>query len=69
MQVDCTRTVMARIGGALGLLCGVIGLLAGLTDHVWKLLPVGWFAGGGLLALLALLVLVDGAVGCKRTEV
>ena len=68
MQVGYKRTVIARIGGGLGFLCGVIGLLAGLTDHNWKLLPIGWFTGGALLTLIALLVLVDGAIGVMRTQ-
>ncbi len=68
MQVGYKRTVIARIGGGLGFLCGVIGLLAGLTDHTWKLWPVGWFTGGALLTLIALLVLVDGAIGFMKTQ-
>jgi len=67
MQVDCMR-IIVRIAGALGLICGVIGLLAGLTGHAWKLWPMGWFAGGGLLVLLALLVLVEGATVCKTPK-
>ena len=67
MQCDCMR-IIVRIVGALGLVCGIIGLLAGLTDHAWKLGPTGWFAGGGLLALLGLLVLVEGATVCKQPK-
>jgi len=37
MQVGEKRTIVARIGGALGFVCGVIGLLAGITAHDWKL--------------------------------
>lgn len=67
MQCDCMR-IIVRIVGALALACGIIGLLAGLTDHAWKLGPTGWFAGGGLLALLALIVLVEGATVCKKPK-
>ena len=67
MQCDCMR-IIVRIVGVLALVCGIIGLLAGLTDHAWKLGPTGWFAGGGLLALLALLVLVEGATACKKPK-
>jgi hypothetical protein len=68
MQVGEKRTIVARIGGALGFVCGVIGLLAGLTDHTWKLGPIGWFTGGSLLTLIALLVLVDAAVAFRRAQ-
>ena len=67
MQGDGMRSIV-RIAGALGLVCGIIGVLAGLTGHAWKLEPMGWFAGGGLLALLALLVLAEGATTCKKPK-
>jgi cytosine/uracil/thiamine/allantoin permease len=67
MQGDGMRSI-ARIAGALGLVCGIIGVLAGLTDHAWKFWPEGWFAGGGLLVLLALLVLVEGATTGKKPQ-
>ena len=66
MAVGEKRTMVARIGAALGFLCGVIGLLAGLTPHVWKLEPIGWFTGGTLLALLAVYALVDGAIAFQK---
>jgi len=66
METGTKRTGIARIAGALGFVCGVLGLLAGLTDHLWKLGPIGWFTGGGLLALIALVVLVDGAVAYEK---
>jgi hypothetical protein len=58
--------MMARAGAALGLLCGVIGLVAGVTAHDWKLGPTGWFAGGTLLTLLALYSLIEGAITAQR---
>ena len=61
-------TMMARIGAALGFLCGVIGLLAGLTEHSWKLGPLGWFTGGALLTLLAVYALVDGATAFQKSQ-
>lgn len=69
MPVGHKRTTIARIGGALGFVCGVIGLLAGLTEHTWKLGQIGWFTGGTLLAVLSLVALVDGVIasmGAKR---
>jgi len=60
--------MMARVGAALGFLCGVIGLLAGLTEHAWKLGPLGWFTGGTLLTLLAVYALVDGAIAFEKSQ-
>lgn len=68
MAIGEKRTIVARIGAALGFLCGVIGLLAGLTQHVWKLGPLGWFTGGTLLTLLAVYALVDGAIAFQKSE-
>ena len=61
MRVGFRRMLVGRIMAALGFVCGVIGLLAALTDHTWKLWPMGWFTGGGLLTLIALFILLDGA--------
>ena len=60
------RSMAARAAAALGFLCGVLGLLAGLTQHAWKFGATGWFAGGALLTLLALFALVDGALAAKH---
>jgi len=68
MPVGTKRTMVARVGAALGFLCGVIGLVAGLTDHVWKLGPTGWFTGGVLLTVLALVVLLDGATAYQKAR-
>jgi len=57
MAVGHRRTLGARIGAILGVVCGLIALLAGLTDHAWKFGVSGWFAGGGLL--------VDGALASQ----
>jgi hypothetical protein len=68
MAIGEKRTMVARISAALGFVCGVIGLLAGLTQHVWKLGPIGWFTGGTLLTLLALYALVDGTIASQKTQ-
>ena len=68
MSVGSKRTTIGRIAAALGFVCGVLGLLAGLTEHIWKLWPVGWFAGGTLLTLLALFLLVDGAIASQKSR-
>lgn len=67
MQVGYKRTMIARMGIALGFICGVIGFAVGLTDPLWKLGPADWFTGGVLLALMALCVLMDGAVGFEKS--
>jgi hypothetical protein len=56
----------ARAAAALAFLCGVFGLLAGMTAHEWKLGAIGWFTGGALLTLLALFALVDGALAAQH---
>ena len=61
-----TRTTAARAGAALGFLCGVIGFVAGVTEHAWKFEPLGWFMGGALLTLLSLFVLAESAVTSRR---
>ena len=68
MAVGEKRTMVARIGAALGFLCGVIGLLAGLTQPVWTLGPLEWFTCGTLLTLLAVYALVDGAIAFQKTQ-
>lgn len=52
----------------LAFLCGAIGLLAGLLGRTLKLTSTGWFAGGALLLLIALFVLLDGAIAFQRTR-
>lgn len=60
------RSMAARGAAALGLLCGVLGLIAGMTDHVWKFGTTGWFTGGALLTLLAVFALIDGALAAQH---
>jgi len=68
MPVGYKRTVIARVGAALGFVCGALGLLAGLTDHAWKLGSIGWFTGGALLTLIALYALVDGTIASQKAK-
>jgi hypothetical protein len=57
------RIFVARIFSLLAFLCGVLGLLAGVLERTWELGSLGWFAGGALLALIAMFILLDGAIG------
>lgn len=66
MAYEQRRSVAARGAAVLAVLCGIFGLLAGVTGHVWKLGVAGWFTGGVLLTLLALFALVDGAVATQH---
>ena len=68
MSVGEKRIMIGRIGAAISVLCGVIGLLAALTHHSWKLGPVGWFTGGTLLTLIAMFALFDGAVAFRKAQ-
>lgn len=53
------QTVLARLMIAGGFVCGFVGLTVGVIDRSWKLGVVGWFAGGILLAALAIAILID----------
>ena len=53
------ETMAARLMLVGAMICGIIGIAAGMADLIWKLGSVGWFAGGGLLAIIALSMLVD----------
>lgn len=68
MEVGYKRTTIARIAAAVGFVCGLLGLLGGLTQHVWKFGSTGWFTGGALLMLIAVFVLVDGAISFQKTR-
>ncbi len=65
-NVGTKRTMIARLGATLGFVCGVIGLWAGLTGHIWKLGPRGWLTGGILLTLIAMFVLLDGTFAFQK---
>lgn len=69
MDLGSTRILIARILVAIGFLCGVIGLIAGLEDRVLKLSPWGWFTGGILLMMIALFILLDGALAIYKVRI
>lgn len=53
------RTWLARLFGLGCIALGVIGLIVGFSDRVWKLGTVGYFTGGALLALVAIMLMLD----------
>ena len=53
------QTVLARLMIVGGFVCGFVGLTVGVIDRSLKLGVVGWFAGGILLAALAIAILID----------
>ncbi|MFO0707748.1 MAG: hypothetical protein U0412_12930 [Nitrospira sp.] len=69
MEIGSTRTLIARVLACLGFLCGVIGLIAGVLDRILKLAPWGWFTGGILLMMIALFILLDGALAIYKVRI
>jgi len=69
MKVGMKRTFIARASATVGALCGVIGFATALTDHTARLPPWGWMLAGILVSVLALFVLVDGAIAYERFRV
>ena len=53
------QTMLARLMIVGGFACGFVGLTVAVIDRSWKLGVVGWFAGGTLLAALAIAILID----------
>ena len=51
MAVGHRRTAAARLLAIVGFACGVLGLIAGSSDLVWKFGSTGWFTGGSLILL------------------
>ena len=68
MEPGLRRTTIGRIAAGLGCLCGMIGLLSSITNSLWILSPHGWGTGGILLILLAVFVLLDGAVSFEKAR-
>ena len=62
------RILLARLFAIAAFACGLIGLVDGLIQRVWRLGVTGWFTGGTLLAVLALVVLADQYFATRREE-
>ena len=59
MNMAEPRVLFARLLMLVGIACGIVGLVVGVADREWKLAVTGWFTGGILLAVLAIVVLAD----------
>ena len=60
------RILLARVLAITASACGAIGLIAGLIGRGWKLGVTGWFTGGTLLAVLALVALAEQYFASRR---
>ena len=58
-MMDQWRTWLARLLGLACVALGVIGLIVGFSDKIWQLGTVGWFTGGTLLGVVALILMMD----------
>jgi hypothetical protein len=60
------RTWLARMFGLACVALGVIGLIVGFSDRIWQLGTVGWFTGGTLLGVVALILMMDEYIELRR---
>ena len=57
---------LARLGALGALVCGVFGLIVGFDGQTWKLGVSGWFTGGALAALIAIIAYLNDAVDSRN---
>ena len=69
VDVPDWQTRIARLFGMGAFLCGVVGLIVGIIGRGWRLGVTGWFTGGALLAILAILLLADAYVELRRQQI
>lgn len=62
------KILVSRLLGLGALACGIVAVvLAFLEGSFWKIGFMGWFAGGALLALLAIFLLLDAQAESRRS--
>ena len=65
--MDDWRIWLGRLGALSALICGIFGLIVGLSDDfTWKLGAQGWFTGGTVIGLLAVVMYLDAAAAKKQ---
>ena len=64
--MDIWRTWLARLFGLGCVALGVIGLIVGFSEKIWRLGTVGYFTGGALLALVAIMLIADEYAEARR---
>jgi hypothetical protein len=60
------RTWAARLFGVGCIALGIIGLIVGFSDSTWKLGAEGYFTGGTLLGVVALIFMADEFMDQRR---
>lgn len=64
--MSAARIWLARLAGLACIALGVIGLFVGFTDRIWQLGTVGWFTGGTLLGVVAIILMLDEYMSSNR---
>ena len=65
--MDDWRIWLGRLGALSALICGIFGLIVGLSDDfTWKLGAQSWFTGGTGAGLLAVVMYLDAAAAKKQ---
>ena len=66
--MDQWRIWLARLFGLGCIALGIIGLVVGFKEVTWKLGTVGWFTGGILLGVVALILMIDQYLELRRRQ-
>ena len=67
-MMDHWRTWLARLFGLACVALGIIGLIVGFSEVTWKLGVVGWFTGGILLGIVALILMMGEYFELRRRQ-
>ena len=66
--MDSWRIMAARLFMLACLALGIIGLITGFADKTFKLGAVGWFTGGTLLGVVAIIIILDDFAQRQRSK-